>query len=110
MRVPDPSDVLFFISRSLWNRVTPGLRGVSYLLSEASLNVRWMYEDAPGEWVREVVHEAETECIADLWQSHEVAYLAEHLPLPEPRGVALQAGERWVYLRYEASSAYPQTF
>lgn len=71
------------------------------------MRVRWIYEHAPDDWVREIVSDAETECIADFWQSHEVVYAAEHLPIDEPRDIAWQLGERWVYLRHEASSADP---
>ena len=83
------------------DRVTPGLRGVSYLLSDKTLHVRWQYEDAPDEWVRELVSEAETETIADYWKTHEVACLAEHLPITRARDINWQKGERWVFLRYE---------
>jgi hypothetical protein len=39
-------------------------------LGDTSLRVRWMDEDAPDEWVRELVSEAGAECIADFW-THE---------------------------------------
>lgn len=95
------SDTLFSVSRSLWERVTPGLRGVSYLTTETSLRVRWFYADPPDEWVRELVSFAETECIADFGPAKVVTYSAEHLPVEEALTVAWEQGEQWVFLRYE---------
>jgi hypothetical protein len=94
------TDVLFSIVRSLWDRVTPELRGVAYVREVGSLRVRFMYADAPDEWILETVSYAETECIADFWPD-EVSYVAEHLPVERRR--ELQHGECWVYLRYEPS-------
>ncbi|WP_418062863.1 hypothetical protein [Pimelobacter simplex] len=92
-------DPLFSITRSLWDRVTPDLRGVAYEISDSALRVRFVYAVEPDVQTVELVSEAETECIADFWQSHEVSYFATHLPNDQPRD--LEPGERWVFLRYE---------
>jgi hypothetical protein len=95
------AEALFCITRSMWDAVTPGLRGVSYLLTDKTLQVRWQYEAAPDEWLRELVSMAETEAWADYWRTHEVEYLAEHVPVTRDRYINWQEDERWVFLRYE---------
>lgn len=96
------SDVLFSVNRSLWDRVTPDLRGVSYLVTDNSLSVRWFYAEAIDDRTRELVSQAETECLADLWPARQVSYSTEHLPMQESRNIDWASGEHWVFLRYEA--------
>jgi len=93
------SDALFSVGRSLWGRVTPDIRGVAYELTESTLLVRVFYDNLPSEWDLENIAVAETECIADFWQTHEIRYTAVHLPSPLPRDIA--PTELWVYLRHE---------
>jgi SAM-dependent methyltransferase/uncharacterized protein YuzE len=99
------ADVICSIGGSMWDRVTPDLRGVAYELTDDAIRARWVYADEPDEWMSEEVSCAQTECIADFWQTHQVEYVAEHLPVDRPR--ELRPGERWVYLRHEPSPEDP---
>jgi hypothetical protein len=92
-------EVLASIIWSTWDRITPQLRGIAYAVTDSTLQARFIYEDQPSAFVTELVSLAETECIADFWQSHEVSYFAESLPTRRPR--SLHEGEHWAYLRYE---------
>ena len=94
------ADALGSIMRSTWDRITPELRGIAYLQTDEALRVRFIYEHDPDEDTVELVSFAETECIADFWQTLEVTYVAEGLTITEPR--LLHDDERWAYLRYEA--------
>jgi hypothetical protein len=94
-------DALFSVIRSLWDRVVPDLRGVAYSATDSEVRVRFLFANSPSAKAVEMVSEAETECVADYWQTHEVAYLASHVPVGEPRD--LEPGERWAYLRHEPS-------
>lgn len=99
-REPSPhADALFSVVRSFWDRVTPEIRGVAYELTESTLSVRVFYDNVPNEWDLENISEAETECIADFWQTHEISYTAVHLPSRLPRDIT--PTEHWVYLRHE---------
>lgn len=100
VQAEDP-DALFSVVRSMWGMVTPNLRAVAYLLTDSALHVRFIYEDQPHAWLEEQVSFAETECIADFWQTHQVSYAAEHLAPPHP--IVLKADERLVFKRYEPS-------
>ncbi|MFC8732524.1 hypothetical protein ACFT5B_08705 [Luteimicrobium sp. NPDC057192] len=93
------ADALFSITRSLWDRLSADIRGVAYLLGESTLAVRFMLANEPDEMRLGMISDAETECIADFWQTHHVSYIAEHLPSHLPR--VLRPGERWVIVRYE---------
>ncbi|MFJ4108219.1 hypothetical protein [Oerskovia enterophila] len=92
-------DALLSITRSLWDRLTPEMRGVAYALGDTALTVRFLLADEPDEAVLKLISEAETECIADCWQTHDVSYVAEHIPPHLPRD--LRPDERWVIARYE---------
>lgn len=94
---------LFSISRSLWDRVTPDLRGVAYTLTASDLAVRFMYEVEPTELILDLVNDAEGECIADFWPTVTVSFVAESLPVDQPRRIKDAEGERWFFLRYESS-------
>lgn len=102
--MPEHADALFSINRSLWDRVTPDLRGVSYLMADNSVAVRWFYAEVIEDWMKEIVSEAETECMADFWPTLEVSYRPEHLPIQKTRNIDWANGERWVFLRCEAGT------
>jgi hypothetical protein len=86
------------VNRGLWDNVTPSLRGVAVRPAKPLVEARFLYE-AVGEAERMIVADVETEVIADLWQSAEVAFVAVASPAEVPR--ALEEGEEWVYLRQE---------
>ncbi|KRF11554.1 hypothetical protein ASG90_17695 [Nocardioides sp. Soil797] len=96
-------DPMFSIMRSLWDRVTPDLRGVAFSLVDSVLEVRLLYADSPDAATVAMVSEAETECVADFWSSWEVNYRAEHVPVDRPR--TLHEDERWVFLRHEPAAS-----
>jgi len=79
------------------------MRGIAYLLGDSTLAVRFLLAEEPDERTLELISYAETECIADFWQTHEVSYVAEHVPRHQSRD--LRPGERWVILRHEPSSS-----
>lgn len=97
--MPGHLEAIACISRSMWEKVTPDLRAVAYKLTDLSLAVRFVYASTPTQEQIEMVSVAETECMADFWQTHSVAYSAEALAVVQERTLA--EGERWVYLRYE---------
>ncbi|WP_421735200.1 hypothetical protein [Cellulomonas sp.] len=97
------ADALFSITRSLWERLTVEMRGVAYLLDDSTLTVRFLLASEPDEETLELISEAEAECLADFWPTHQVSYVAEHLPKDDVR--QLRPGERWVIIRYESALA-----
>lgn len=91
--------------RSTWDRVTPDLRAIAYRIDASTLNVRFIYAYPLTDWTSENVAFAETECSADFWPTHQVSFVAEHVPVEQPR--ELGEGEAWAFVRYEMPSGLP---
>jgi hypothetical protein len=91
--------VLLSLQSSLWELVTPNLRGVTVREKYPSIEARFLFENDPTEEDRENVLEAETYTIADFSEDVEVTFSPAWIPMSEPRNLELD--EHWVYLRKE---------
>lgn len=91
---------LLSLHRSLWDLVTPNLRGVAVQIEHLRVNARFLFENDPTDDDRENVSEAETYAIADFNEDIEVVFVSTWVPISEPRD--LVPGEEWIYLRKES--------
>ncbi|MGN8553871.1 UNVERIFIED_CONTAM: hypothetical protein OHV15_14935 [Microbacterium sp. SLM126] len=92
-------EVLLSMMRALWEKVTPGLRGVTVHVGDARFGSRFLYEHQPDEIELEDVAVAETEVYADMLPDVDVSFIAVCLPSNE--ALDLLPGEEWVYVRKE---------
>lgn len=90
---------LLSMQRALWDMVTPELRGVAMSWGESRINARFVYDLQGTEPVAELVHEIETQVLADFDEELVTEFRIQAIPQSCPRSRA--DGEWWVYLRRE---------
>lgn len=94
---------LLSIQRSLWDLVTPNLRGVALAVESdvPKISARFLFAEHLSDEEILDTSEAETYVIADFGPDVSVEFVATRCPISKPREVL--PGEEWVYLRKEAS-------
>ncbi|WP_369372025.1 hypothetical protein AB1046_01540 [Promicromonospora sp. Populi] len=90
---------LLSLQRSLWDLVTPNLRGVAATIEHPKILVRFLFENRPTVEDRENVSEAETYTIADFTEGMDIVFTPDWVSMSQPRELA--EGEQWIYLRKE---------
>lgn len=98
------SDVILSVNRAMWDAVLPTLRSVSVRAIHPTIDVRFIYESL-GDRERLVTDDIETRIIADFYEDVVVGCVPVEVPIYDQR--VLLEGERWVFLRYEETSAGP---
>lgn len=95
---------LLSVTRALWDRVGPELRGVAVGWDGDCVRVRFYFESALSPVDQEDVSCAEAEVLADLYPGQTTDFAAIVVPATEPRLLPepWDAWE-WLYLRRESS-------
>ncbi len=96
---PSAVDLTMSLVRALWGNVYPQLRAASIELTEGVklIRLRFEYDGAPTEEVRDACESASAEVIADFWQGYE--FDVQHIATPQ--GTDLQPLSTLVYRRGE---------
>jgi predicted anti-sigma-YlaC factor YlaD len=98
-QVPLRVSFLLSVQRALWERVSPGLRGVAVTVSSTAVSGRMIFDHVPTDDDVEDCSLVETHIIADMMPEITVTLAPVGIEPPAPRD--LFSGEEWVYLRKE---------
>lgn len=101
------TDFRLSIQRALWGMITPSIRAIALEWEQDIGEARFIFDDVPGEYERELIDEIESEVIADFADGTEFVFSMES---GRETNLSFEAGEQWwAFVRREGRELGPES-